>query len=171
MFLADDLLAALPRLRRYARFLTDDPARADDIVEQTLTRARQPLSESPSSPTPYVRLLALMREVYAAESERGSAHASLPRNQNSQAHADHGSDASGGVSVARMDRSEAMLAELLRLPLQQREVMVLVAVERMSYEDIAALLRVPVATVMARLTQAREGLRVSAQRIAPKGAR
>ena len=34
-----DLLAALPRLRRYARVLTGDINRADDLVQDTLTRA------------------------------------------------------------------------------------------------------------------------------------
>jgi RNA polymerase sigma-70 factor (ECF subfamily) len=55
-----------------------------------------------------------------------------------------------------------MLAQLRALPLEQREVLVLVAVERMSYIDIAALLRLPVATVIARLSHAREALRSSA---------
>ena len=55
-----------------------------------------------------------------------------------------------------------MLAELRRLPVEQREVVVLVAVERMSYDDVAALLHVPVATVMSRLQQARGALRSSA---------
>jgi RNA polymerase sigma-70 factor (ECF subfamily) len=40
-----------------------------------------------------------------------------------------------------------------------REVLILVAVERLSYEETATLLRVPVATVFARLVQAREALR------------
>ena len=52
-----------------------------------------------------------------------------------------------------------MLAQLRELPLEQREVLVLVAVERMSYVDIAALLHMPVATVISRLSQAREALR------------
>jgi RNA polymerase sigma-70 factor (ECF subfamily) len=55
-----------------------------------------------------------------------------------------------------------LLARLWRLPVEDREVLVLVAVERMSYEDIAALLAVPLATVLARLTQARASLRSSA---------
>ena len=51
-----------------------------------------------------------------------------------------------------------MLAQLGVLPPEQREVLVLVAVERLSYNDIATVLRVPVATVVARLSQAREAL-------------
>ena len=56
-------------------------------------------------------------------------------------------------------RIEEVLTQLFRLPIEQREVLVLVAVERMSYQDVATLLAVPVATVLARLMQAREALR------------
>lgn len=52
-----------------------------------------------------------------------------------------------------------MLGQLRALPLEQREVLVLVAVEQMSYTEIAALLRLPIATVIARLSHAREALR------------
>ena len=54
-----------------------------------------------------------------------------------------------------------LLALLLRLPVEQREVMLLVAVERMAYDEISTLLEVPVATVVARLLQARRQLRSS----------
>ena len=45
------------------------------------------------------------------------------------------------------------------LPADQREVLLLAAVEEMRYEEIAALLSVPVGTVMSRLSRAREKLR------------
>jgi RNA polymerase sigma-70 factor (ECF subfamily) len=54
-----------------------------------------------------------------------------------------------------------MLVQLRALPLEQREVLVLVAVEQLSYPEIAALLHLPVATVIARLSHAREALRSS----------
>jgi len=52
-----------------------------------------------------------------------------------------------------------MLEQCRLLPLEQREVLVLVAVERLSYTEISGLLGMPVATVIARLSQARETLR------------
>ena len=53
-----------------------------------------------------------------------------------------------------------ILARLSRLPLEQREVLVLVAVERWGYAEIATMLRVPVGTVLARLNRARETMRL-----------
>ncbi|MGC1816881.1 MAG: sigma factor-like helix-turn-helix DNA-binding protein [Casimicrobiaceae bacterium] len=109
---ASELLAALPRLCRYARLLTGDRARADELVERSLAQANQ-------------------------------------------VHRGRGDLQLGGVTGIRL------LALLLRLPVEQREVMLLVAVERMAYDEISALLEVPVATVVARLLQARRQLRSS----------
>jgi RNA polymerase sigma-70 factor (ECF subfamily) len=52
-----------------------------------------------------------------------------------------------------------VLRALTRLPAEQREVLVLAAVEEMRYEEIAAILSIPVGTVMSRLSRAREKLR------------
>ena len=137
-FSATRLLAELPRLRRYARILTDDPERADSLVEQTLARARQMQAESAIEPIRSTELLALLRAVNAD------------------------ADSAGRMSASHTERGTGMLAQLRALPLEQREVLVLVAVERLSYTEVAGLLRMPVATVIARLSQAREALRVSA---------
>jgi RNA polymerase sigma-70 factor (ECF subfamily) len=51
------------------------------------------------------------------------------------------------------------MASLMRLPEEQREVMLLIAVESFSYKDAAEMLDLPVGTVMSRLARARETLR------------
>ncbi len=158
-FHSDDLLAALPRLRRYARFLTDDPARADDMVEETLIRARRLQDEPPSGTAPGIRLFSMLRTVYADQFAPGRKR-SLPlpipaRDSGPSA----GTNSTGPTTESNMEPADELRAQLFRLPIDEREVLVLVAVERMSYGEIAALLAVPVATVFARLVQAREGLR------------
>jgi RNA polymerase sigma-70 factor, ECF subfamily len=171
-FLSSDLLAALPRLRRYARLLIGDPALADVIVRETLSRARRILDEPSSGMTPGMQLLSVLRSVYADQvahsRSRGSASTQHTREFNSQAH----TDSIVSTPESSVDRTEEVLTQLLRLPIEQREVLVLVAVERMSYQDIATLLAVPVATVSARLTQAREALHSVAvkSQAAPNGA-
>ena len=62
-FSATELLAELPRLRRYARILTGDPEHADRLVEETLLRARQMQDVSMSESTRRTQLLALLRSV------------------------------------------------------------------------------------------------------------
>ena len=53
----------------------------------------------------------------------------------------------------------SVTAALDRLSAQHREVIVLVALEEMSYRDVAEILGVPLGTVMSRLSRAREHLR------------
>jgi DNA-directed RNA polymerase specialized sigma24 family protein len=157
-FSATELLAELPRLRRYARILTDDSVRADRLVEETLRRARQVHCESALECTPAIQLLALLRAVSAeqiATSTRRDTSPPAPFAGRANSNANPG----GGAGPSLPDRGAQMLAQLRELPLEQREVLVLVAVERMSYGDIAALLHMPVATVISRLSQAREALR------------
>ena len=139
-FSATRLLAELPRLRRYAWILSDSPEYADALVEETLARARRMQDEPSALFAPRTRLIALLRAVNAEKAVTGT-----PRE----------------ARASRPPGSE-MLARLYELPLEQREILVLVAVERLSYVEIATLLQMPVATVVSRLAQAREALRGSA---------
>lgn len=172
-FLSNDLLAALPRLRRYARVLTDDTDRADEIVKQTLTRARQIEHESLPGATAVLRLFSILRAVYVDQFAPGRPRGPLPTSHARESSSLAGADLTGSASESSALRTNELLAQLLRLPTEDREVLVLVAVERMSYDDIATLLAVPLATVLARLTQARESFRPDAfeAMTAPKSAR
>jgi RNA polymerase sigma-70 factor (ECF subfamily) len=55
-----------------------------------------------------------------------------------------------------------ILAHLSRLPVEQREVLMLVAVERLAYAEIATILEAPIGTILARLNRAREAMRLMA---------
>jgi RNA polymerase sigma-70 factor (ECF subfamily) len=153
----DDLLALLPRLRRYARVLTADLRRADELVRQTLTHASG--RPSPPAPRPQLRhrLFAVMHRLH------GEQLAQEPRRQPRLLGADR--HAAGAQELPRqatlLDRVDAdrMLARLSRLPIEQREVLALVVLEGLPYAEIADLLDVQIGTVMSRLHCAREGMR------------
>jgi len=170
-FPSSDLLAALPRLRRYARILTNDPDLADDLVEKTLSRARQILDKPPLGPSPEMQLFSMLRSLYTDQVAHSGACAPTPRHSTREANSLAGTDSTAPAPGSNADRSEESLTQVFRLSIEQREVLILVAVERMSYQDIATLLAVPVATVLARLTQAREALRCAAfqSQTAPNG--
>jgi len=160
-FSATELLAQLPRLRRYARILTGDAERADHLVEETLRRARQMQNDSFCASPRQTQLLALLRSVSAEQAPPGT-RCEIPSTEPSVGHPTSTADAGESTLQPASDRGAHMLAQLRGLPLEQREVLVLVAVERMSYVDIAALLHIPAATVISRLSQAREALRAIA---------
>ena len=159
---SNNLLSALPRLRRYARILIDDPGRADEMVKETLTLARQIEHEPPSSTSPLLPLLSILRSVYLDQYAPGSARGPAPYVHAWESNPPESAPSTGSASEPNSQRANDLLARLWRLPVEDREVLVLVAVERMSYEDIAALLAAPLATVLARLTQARASLRSGA---------
>jgi RNA polymerase sigma-70 factor (ECF subfamily) len=153
-----DLLAALPRLRRYARVLTGDFARADDLVQETLARAWEKRRLWTAGTDLRAWLFTVMHNVFVnqqtlARRERG--HVSLD--------SDDGSGEAWQLSVAAEQYARVELMELVqhvgRLPVAQREVLLLAVVEELRYEEIAATLAIPVGTVMSRLSRAREKLR------------
>jgi RNA polymerase sigma-70 factor (ECF subfamily) len=155
-----DLLAAIPRLRRYARVLTGDASRADDLVQETLARGWEKRRLWAAGTDLRAWLFTIMHNVFVnqrAVNMRDAQNVSL----------DGDADAGGAWQVPVRAPQQAhvelieVLAALSRLPPEQREVLMLAAVEEMRYEEIATVLSIPVGTVMSRLSRAREKLRRS----------
>ena len=153
-----DLVAALPRLRRYARVLTGDVNRADDLVQDTLARAWEKRQLWQAGSDLRAWLFTIMHNVHVnqfAMRRRELAETSLD--------ADDGPVAGWQIPVraTQSDRVELIevLAQIGRLPTDQCEVLMLAAVEELRYEDIARIQGVPIGTVMSRLNRAREKLR------------
>ena len=152
-----ELVAAIPRLRRYARVLTGDAVRADDLVQDTLARAWEKRRLWQAGTDLRAWLFTVMHNVHVnqlALIRREAANVSLD------------ADSTGlawqlPVRGNQLDRVELLevVAQMGRLPPDQREVLLLAAVEEMRYEEIAAVLSVPIGTVMSRLSRAREKLR------------
>jgi RNA polymerase sigma-70 factor (ECF subfamily) len=152
-----ELVAAIPRLRRYARVLTGDAARADDLVQDTLARAWEKRRLWQAGTDLRAWLFTVMHNVHVnqlAMLRRESANVSLD------------ADTSGlawqlPVRGNQIDRVELLeiVTQMGRLTADQREVLLLAAVEEMRYEEIASVLAVPIGTVMSRLSRARDKLR------------
>ena len=145
------IVAEIPRLRRYARALTGDAVRADDLVQDTLERALGKWSLwRPGNLCAW--LFSVMHNLYVNQvrSPRvvdfpgDEALPELPTRE-------HQGDA---LELRDLTRS------LAKLPEEQREVLLLVSLEDLSYEDAAKVLGVPIGTVMSRLSRGRERLRV-----------
>src|ERR1700694_1489208 len=152
-----DLMAALPRLRRYARVLTGDLNRADDLVQDTLTRAwaKRELWQEGSDLRAW--LFTIMHNVHINQF-------SLRQREFSEISLDAAAGAGAWEIPVRATQSDRVeLAEIFvqigRLPDEQREVLLLAAVEELRYQDIAKVLGVPLVTVRSRLNRAREKLR------------
>lgn len=139
-------------LRRYARLLTGDATRADDLVQDTLERAchKWQLWQPGSALRSW--LFSMMHNVYLNQRRdwrHDEGHAALDE----APEAGHEPMAAIG---ARLDLQRALAA----LAPAMREVLLLVTVEEYSYAEAAAILGVPQGTVMSRLHRAREQLRL-----------
>jgi RNA polymerase sigma-70 factor (ECF subfamily) len=152
-----ELVAAIPRLRRYARVLTGETSRADDLVQETLARAWEKRRLWAAGTDLRAWLFTIMHNVFVnqrATARRDSQSVSLDDDDNGVARE---------LAVRPNQQLRVELAEiareLARLPPEQREVLMLAAVEELRYEEIATVLAIPIGTVMSRLSRARDKLR------------
>src|SRR5262252_903921 len=143
----------IPRLRRYARALTRNATLADDLVQDTLTRAIQKEHLWLRGTDLRAWLFTIMHNQNVNQIRRlmsDSATVNL--------------EACSQCLVATTDPTASrQLRELERalgeLPEDQREVILLVGLEGVSYDQAAAILNVPVGTVRSRLSRGRDALR------------
>lgn len=144
------LLAEIPRLRRYARALTGNPARADDLVQDTLERALGKwLLWRPGNLRAW--LMTMMHNLFVNELRNTSAIEY--RDEGDLPDVPVRARQTDGLELRDLDRA------LQALPAEQREVLLLVGLEELSYEAVARISGVPVGTVMSRLSRARARLR------------
>jgi RNA polymerase sigma factor (sigma-70 family) len=155
------LVAHIPSLRRYARALTGDAWAADDLVQDTLERACLKWRLWTVGTDLRAWLFTLMHNVFANQLRRAPPRAV---DIDEVAHDLAGADASP-------DRTLDLQRCLLRLPEDQRAVLLLIALEDLSYAQVALVLDIPVGTVMSRLSRARARLHELMEGSAPPAAR
>jgi RNA polymerase sigma-70 factor, ECF subfamily len=147
----DAILAAIPSLRAVAISLASDPERADDMVQETLVLSLSHLDRFEPGTNLRAWLFAILRNRYytayrkrrhEVEDPDGVHAASLttPPDQ-------HG----------RLDFEDLKIA-LARLPAEQREALLLIGAEGISYDEAAAICGIKVGTVKSRVNRARNQL-------------
>ena len=144
------LVELIPRLRRYARALVGDRASADDLVQDTLERAWTKLHLFRQGTDLRAWLFTVMHNVHVNRIRAARQTDALDEDMPELAQR-----AAQGDSLVVRDLERAIAA----LPAAQREVLLLVALEDLSYEETARVLDIPVGTVMSRLARAREKVR------------
>ncbi|HAT30138.1 MAG TPA: RNA polymerase subunit sigma-24 [Janthinobacterium sp.] len=148
---SDRLLACIPRLRRYARALTGEPAGADDLVQDTMERGWLKLASWRPGGDMRAWLFGIMHNLHVDRVRRPGL-ATVPLGEEMDPPAPAATDT---LVLRDLD------AALRLLPAEQRAVLLLVALEEMTYEEVAAALAIPLGTVMSRLSRGRERLRLT----------
>ena len=147
------LEAQIPKLRRYARALTRDVHRADDLVQDTIVRAlaKQHLWQPGTNLRAW--LFTLMHNQHVNDARRASREGMVVDVEEMASALVAVTDPTASRQLHELDRA------LGQLPLEQREVVLLVGLEGMRYDHAAEILAVPVGTVRSRLSRARDTLR------------
>ena len=145
------IIAEIPRLRRYARALLGDRAAADDLVQDTLERAWSRIAQWRLGSDMRAWLFSIMHNLRVDQLRRPSL-ATEPVDEDAL-------DAATRPTQADELEMKELESALRQLPAEYREVLLLVALEELSYEQVAATLGIPLGTVMSRLSRARERLR------------
>ena len=147
---ARSLVALIPRLRRYARALVGERAAADDLVQDTLERAWSKLHLYRHGTDLRAWLFTVMHNVHVNQVRASRPTAALDDEMPELAQR-----AVQGDALLVRDLERAIAA----LPAAQREVLLLVALEDLSYDETARALGIPIGTVMSRLARARDKVR------------
>jgi RNA polymerase sigma-70 factor (ECF subfamily) len=144
--------AEIPRLRRYARALLADDGEADDLIQDTLERALARLAQWREGDSPRKWLFSILHNLHVDGLRRKSRRP--PHVGLESVGVDQSAPAADGASGRDLDQALQMLS------VEQREVVLLVGLEGLSYAETADVLEIPVGTVMSRLARGRERLRV-----------
>ena len=142
----------IPALRRYARVLTGDAWAADDLVQDTLERACSKWRLWTAGSDLRAWLFTVMHHHFVNQLRR--AHRQTPGGTVDMDDVVHELIAPDAGTEQALDLQRC----LLRLPPEQREVLLLVSLEDLSYADVAKITGVPIGTVMSRLSRARSRL-------------
>jgi RNA polymerase sigma-70 factor (ECF subfamily) len=155
------VLPHLDAAYRFARWLAYSPGDADDIVQEAVLRAFRGYDSLRGSDVKSW-LLTIVRNCHftAAKQQQRRGHVPLPE----EGDADHAqalvssSPDPEGETILR-DEQRTLDALLASLPEDQRTILVLREVEEMDYAQIAAVIDVPIGTVMSRLARSRAALK------------
>ena len=149
-----EMVAAIPQLRRYARALAGEAEAADDLVQSVLARALERLHQWRPGSDMRAWLFAIMHNLHA---NRVRAAAARPRLVPIEALAREPAVAPSQEISAEARR---VVAALPLLPEDQRAAVLLVGLAGLAYAEAAAVLEIPVGTLMSRLHRGRERLRI-----------
>jgi RNA polymerase sigma-70 factor (ECF subfamily) len=150
-----DIPAHLGALRRYALVLTRSADQAEDLVQDALVRAMA--AAHTWRPGHDVRkwLLAIVHNTHVSRQRRLRLETATAEQLGLEA-----SEVMPPRQALQLHLSRTVAA-LMTLPEEQREALVLVAFEGMSYKEAADLLGIPLGTLMSRLGRGREALRAA----------
>jgi RNA polymerase sigma-70 factor (ECF subfamily) len=146
-----DIVALLPRLRRFAAGLTGSVQEGDDVVQSACLRALERHHQWEPGTRLDSWMFRIIRNLWL---DRGKSAWNRLVRSDPDALAEI-PDHSAGRQIEVRDELASARTAIAALPESQREVLLLVTVEGLTYEAAADVLGIPLGTVMSRLARAR----------------
>jgi RNA polymerase sigma-70 factor (ECF subfamily) len=148
----EQLRDLIPRLRRFAFWLTRQEASAEDLVQSCLERALTHGESRRQDGNLRPWLFSILYRQFLDGQRRAKRYARLLE------------FFKGGEQLLTSSTEDLVLARTTlegfsKLPAEQRALLLLVTVEGLTYQEAADTLAVPIGTIMSRLSRARKALR------------
>lgn len=143
----------IPRLRRFARYLVRNPEYADDLVQDCLLRAIENIDSWQQGTNLRAWLFVILKNIFRNDLRKSSRE--VPKDFQSEDELTITVPASQDARIALLEVREAFL----KLSDEHKEVLLLVAIEGLTYEEAGLVLDIPVGTIRSRLSRARNLLR------------
>jgi len=149
---------ALPlfdQLYNFAHWLTQDRSEADDLVQETYTKALHGFEGFQIGTNFKAWIFRILRNTFLTSRTGLNSYGSGEEELDTFASVDPSPE---DLLILEVER-DAVRQALAELPVASREILLLCEVEEMKYEEIAQVLQIPIGTVMSRLYRARQALR------------
>ncbi len=150
------------QLFNFAHWLTQDRAEAEDLVQETYTKALKGFSSFQLGTNFRAWMYRILRNTFLTSRSGLKASATVPLDADDAPELPAGPTTPESVLIEK-SQHEVLQQTLEALPIHFREILLLCEVEEMSYQEIADTLSIPIGTVMSRLSRARRALRDSLQ--------
>ena len=147
----EEMVALLPRLRRFAYGLTGNMADGDDLLQSACLRALDRAEQWRPGTRLDSWMYRILQNLWIDQIRAG-------RRREIAIDEDVMAAIPGGDQAREMEAKLGLAAvrrEVAKLPAEQRTVLLLVSIEGASYKDAAEILDIPIGTVMSRLSRAR----------------
>ncbi|MFN3766447.1 MAG: RNA polymerase sigma factor [Aliihoeflea sp.] len=152
--IGDELIAFLPNMRRFALSLAPAPDIADDLVQQACERALANAASFEPGTRFDAWMFRIIRNLWIDRTRRQKT-----AGPSEDVHERHDLVGEDGQKVVDARQALSSVKDALdTMPGEQREIIMLVCVDDLSYKEAAEVLGVPIGTVMSRLARARKRL-------------
>jgi RNA polymerase sigma-70 factor, ECF subfamily len=152
----DLALPLFDQLYNFAQWLTQDRTEAEDLVQETFTKALRGFSSFRTGTNFRAWIYRILRNSFLSSRTGLKTMVSLDEEGSIELEADNPTPE---IRLIEQANRETVQRALERLPVPFREILLLCEVEEMSYQEISETLSIPMGTVMSRLSRARKALR------------